>query len=93
VGSGGEEGRCSWGWTSECSLGVLAPRSAAHAGGEGRAGIKGAEDAPARRNCGGAEARAKSATYLNPSGEQAVPGLGCAGGLRRLRVAPRGGCG
>jgi hypothetical protein len=34
-----------------------------------------------------------AASYPNPSGEQAVPGLGCAGGLRRLRVAPKDGCG
>jgi hypothetical protein len=53
----GGDVRCSWGWTPECSLGILAPRSVAHAGGEGRAGIKGAEDALARKDCGGAEAQ------------------------------------
>jgi hypothetical protein len=62
-------------------LDVLASRSVAHAGGEGRARTKGAEDVPARGDCGGVEARATSAPYPNPSGEQAGPGLGCAGGF------------
>jgi hypothetical protein len=41
AGSGGEESWRSWGRASGCTAELLAPRSAAHAGGEGRAGVRG----------------------------------------------------
>jgi hypothetical protein len=41
AGSSGEESRRSWGRASGCTAGLLAPRSAAHADGEGRAGVRG----------------------------------------------------
>jgi hypothetical protein len=46
-------GRRSWEEALGCAAGLRVPRSAAHTGGEGRVGIEGPEDVPARANCGG----------------------------------------
>jgi hypothetical protein len=74
-------GRRSWGRASGCAAGLLAPRSAAHAGGEGRAGVRGAEDAPARMNCGGAGAEQRRRLTQIRAVEWRCRGSGCAGGV------------
>jgi hypothetical protein len=79
--SGGEEGRRSWGRASGCTAELLAPRSAAHAGGEGRAEVRGAEDAPARVNCGGAGAGQHRRLTQIRAAEWRCRGSGCAGGV------------
>jgi hypothetical protein len=74
AGPGGKEGRRSWGKASGCAAGLLAPQSAAHAGGEGRAGVGGAEDAAAQRL-----GQRRRLTPIRAA-EWQCRGSGCAGG-------------
>jgi hypothetical protein len=86
AGSGGEESQRSWGRASGCTTGLLAPWSVAHAGGEGRAGVRGAEDAPARVNCGGAGAGQRRRLLKSERRRGGAGVRGALEGLLRLRV-------